>query len=334
MKINVKKLLIANFILYALILAIIICIFISFNHYLHSPASLKEEVKYVSIDKGEEIKDIIRKLHKEKIIKKADWFYYYVILSGISKKIKAGMHKFSTHLTPKQVGLELVSSKVPVIKVTIPEGYTIKQIARVLDSSHIIKEERFLETCNNKEFVHSLYINGTSLEGFLFPDTYLFYCGEEAKDIIRTMVNRFNEVYDAISPSKNIDRYKVLRIASIVEKETAKDEEKPMVAAVIYNRVKKGIKLCMDSTVIYGLSNFDGNLKKEDLTKSTPYNTYLFYGLPPTPICNPGKKSLIAALHPANVDYLYFVSKNDGTHIFSKNLKEHGIWVNKYQKKI
>ncbi|MCD6133852.1 MAG: endolytic transglycosylase MltG [Deltaproteobacteria bacterium] len=331
MKINAKRLLIINLILYALILVAIVFLFTSFNHYLNSPASSKEKVKYMSIERGEKVKDIIRRLHEEKIIKKPDWFYYYVILSGISKRIKAGMHRFSTHLTPKEVGMELISSKPPVIKVTIPEGYTIEQIAEVLDSSHVIRKEEFLETCNNKKFVHSL-VKETSLEGFLFPDTYIFYRGEKAEQIIRTMVNRFNEVYSRLSPSKN-DRYKILKIASIVEKETAKNEEKAEVSAVIYNRLKKGIKLCMDSTVIYGLSNFDGNLKKEDLKKPTPYNTYLFYGLPPTPICNPGRNSLIAALHPANVDYLYFVSKGDGTHIFSKNLKEHKIWVNKYQKK-
>lgn len=130
------------------------------------------------------------------------------------------------------------------------------------------------------------------------------------------MVNRFNEVYDEVSPSKNIDRYKILRVASIVEKETAKDEEKAMVAAVIYNRLKKGIKLCMDSTVIYGLSNFDGNLKKEDLTKSTPYNTYLFYGLPPLLSVIPAKSLslppsilrvwIISTLFLKTMEHIYF----------------------------
>jgi UPF0755 protein len=333
MKVDVKKLLIANSILGIIILGTIICIFVSFNRYLRSPASEKKEIKYVFIDKGEEVKDIIKKLHKEKIIKKADWFYYYVILSGISKNIKAGMHKFSTHLTPEQVGKELVSSKTFPIRVTIPEGYTTKQIAEVLDEYGITKKEEFLKVCNDRKFIHSISIEAPSLEGFLFPDTYFFYYGEKTEDIIKTMINQFNKVYNKVAP-ENIDKYKILKIASIIEKEVSQDEEKPMVAAVIYNRLKKRMKLCMDSTLIYGLPNFDGDLKKEDLKQSIPYNTYLFYGLPPTPICNPGKKSLIAAIHPADVGYLYFVSKNDGTHIFSNNLGQQRIWVSKYQKKI
>ncbi|MDP2973069.1 MAG: endolytic transglycosylase MltG, partial [Deltaproteobacteria bacterium] len=177
---------------------------------------------------------------------------------------------------------------------------------------------------------------GLTLEGYLFPDTYHFIKEMEPEEVIRMMVHQFRKIFgpDLIEKASQmgITPREAVTLASIIEKEASLSEEKPLVSAVFHNRLKRRIPLQSDPTVIYGISNFDGNLTKEHLLTPTPYNTYLILGLPPTPICNPGKESIIAALHPASAPYLYFVSKNDGSHHFSESFEEHQRAVGKYQK--
>ena len=173
--------------------------------------------------------------------------------------------------------------------------------------------------------------NIKSLEGFLFPDTYSFNKNEKPEFVIDTMVKRFREVFDQIEGSQFHDEVEVVTRASIIEKETPLNSEKPLVSAVIDNRLKIGMRLACDPTVIYALGDeFDGNLTKKDLKYQSPYNTYVVSGLPPGPIASPGKESLEAAMNPANVNYLYFVSKGDGSHYFSDNYRSHVNAINKY----
>ena len=167
------------------------------------------------------------------------------------------------------------------------------------------------------------------------PETYHFVKGTTAREIVQAMVDRFWQVwkrYQIPAASQSLNRHEVITLASIIEKETGAESERPLIAAVFLNRLEIGMPLQTDPTVIYGLRDFDGNLTRKHLTTMTPYNTYLIPGLPPGPIANPGEDSIKAILEPAPVNYLYFVSKNDGTHYFSKTLAEHNRAVHRYQK--
>jgi UPF0755 protein len=182
-----------------------------------------------------------------------------------------------------------------------------------------------------------LGVNATTLEGYLYPDTYNFPRFTKPEEILRTMVARFHQFFTpevkAQAAALNMTEHEVVTLASIIEKETGQEDERPLIAAVFQNRLKKKYPLQSDPTVIYDIPNFDGNLTRAQLTTSTPFNTYMHPGLPPGPIANPGIKSILAALHPAPVSYLYFVSKNDGSHQFSSTLTEHNQAVHHYQKK-
>jgi UPF0755 protein len=219
---------------------------------------------------------------------------------------------------------------------TIPEGFTARQIGELYDKKGLLNMHEFLEAAGDSDIAGHYGISGPGLEGYLYPDTYQFGLGLSPKAVINVMVKRFQEVIDpfrARAKELGMTIEEVVILASIVEKETGRAEERPLIASVFLNRLKKRMRLESDPTVIYGLNGFNGNLTKKDLTAYTPYNTYVIPGLPPGPIANPGMEAIRAVLYPAESDYLYFVSKNDGTHHFSKTLSEHNRAVEIYQKK-
>jgi UPF0755 protein len=247
-------------------------------------------------------------------------------------------------MLPFQVLGALLQGQVKRHLVTIPEGYTVIQIGQLLQDLNIADREEFVEKTSSPTFIASLGIapfpptrKRLTLEGYLFPDTYHFVKEMNPEQIIQMMVSRFKKVFtsDLIERSSQMgfSERDTIILASILEKETSLSGEKPLISAVFHNRLKKKIPLQSDPTVIYGIEKFDGNLKKEHLVKPTPYNTYLFLGLPPAPICNPGRDSMVAAVSPAPVPYLYFVSKNDGSHHFSCTMEEHNRAIMKYQTK-
>ncbi len=329
-----KKLLIFNAIAFVFVMIVGGWVLWRFDKFLNTPASSQKKKIYMQIRRGESVYNIIKRLKKKGLITRSDWFYYYVRLSSASRSIKAGLHLFYTNYTPKDVLKELENANIHVAKVAVIEGWTIKDIAKRL-SKKGFDGEGFLKLCDNASFSKKLTgLDIQSMEGFLFPDTYYLEKFEKPQKIILLMLGRFRDVFHSITGRRKLsyEDYKKLIIASIIEKETPKKKDKPLVVSVIYNRLKKHMPLQMDSTVIYGIKNFNGDLTKSDLdNKTNPYNTYAHIGLPPTPICNPGYDSLYAAYHPAKSDYLYFVSKNGRDTIFSKTLKEHNRWVRKYQ---
>lgn len=258
-------------------------------------------------------------------------------LNHEGRRIRAGEFVLHGGQTPLKLLEELVAAQPVQHKFTIPEGYSCKDIAALLEAEGWVKSKRFISLCHDAAFIHGLKVGQVdSLEGFLYPDTYYItrIPRRNEEDIIVMMVHRFLQVWsELVSQQESVDLQKTLILASMVEKETAAGGERPLIAAVFRNRLRKGMRLQSDPTVIYGISSFDGNLTRNDLKTPSPYNTYTLPGLPAGPICNPGRASLVAVLQPADVNYLYFVSKNNGTHYFSTSLKEHNAAVNRYQRR-
>jgi UPF0755 protein len=257
-------------------------------------------------------------------------------IMGYSRKIKSGEYLLNPGITPLRVMEILTRGVIITHSVTIPEGFTKEQIAQLLSEKALVDKEQFLSLTESQELLVKYGITSPSLEGYLYPDTYRFGRGLSAASIIASMVNRF---FDVVGPLKRkieqsgMTLNEVVTLASIVEKETGKDEERAIIASVFLNRLKKRMRLESDPTVIYGIENFNGNITRKDLSTSTPYNTYVIRGLPPGPIASPGFEAIEAVLYPADTKYLFFVSKNDGSHHFSRTLKEHNNAVILYQKR-
>lgn len=315
----------------------------SFCWLLFTPPLKPSLTKIIYIKKGMHLRKISTILEEEGIIRNRHFFVGIASILGKRGEIKAGEYEFHTGMLPLEVLNALVKGQVKRHLVTIAEGYTLSQIAQLLEELNIVKKETFLQKASSPSFISSFGLSypatarvGSTLEGYLFPDTYHFIKEMVPEQVIQMMVHRFKKVFEPTLINRasqlGISQREAVILASIIEKETPLNEEKPLISAVFHNRLKKKIPLQSDPTVIYGIKNFDGNLTKEHLLRPTPYNTYLFVGLPPAPICNPGRDSILAALYPAPVPYLYFVSKNDGSHHFSIDIEEHHRAVWKYQK--
>ena len=308
--------------------------------HLFIPPSRIASTKIICIKKGTSLKKVSEILEQEGVIKNKQFFIFLATLLGKKAKVKAGEYELHTQMLPLEVYDALVQGQVKRHLVTIPEGYTLLQIAQLLENMNLVDKKAFLQRASSPSLINALGLSqlaGPNLEGYLFPDTYHLIKETEPEEIIQMMVNRFKKVFDSglaeEASEVGFSEREAVILASIVEKESSLPEEKPLISAVFHNRLKKKIPLQSDPTVIYGIKNFNGNLTKEDLLRPTPYNTYLITGLPPTPICNPGKDSLLASVRPAAVPYLYFVSKNDGSHYFSCDIQEHNQAVSKYQKR-
>jgi UPF0755 protein len=256
------------------------------------------------------------------------------VLRGSHDRLKAGEYQFVPSMGLLDVIRILEEGKVLVHKVIIPEGSTTWQIAALLDEEGLVDRERFLRLVMDRSVARQHVPEAETLEGFLFPDTYHLIKGLTEEEIIEKLVQRFFRTFsgdDELRAHKlGMNRYKIVTLASIIEKEALVDEEKPIIAGVFYNRLKRGMRLQADPTVLYGKRD-GGRITRADLQANHPYNTYVQNGLPPGPIASPGGAALKAALYPSRVSYLYFVSKNDGTHYFSRTLEEHQEAVRKYQ---
>jgi UPF0755 protein len=304
--------------------------------FLNVPPSPHAEERIVLIERGMSLRSTAEALESEGVVTDKDLFMILARYYREGKSIKAGEYQFTTSMLPTDVLKMLQDGKIFFRTATIPEGYTSFQIAELLDELGYAPKEEFLELAFNKELTAELKIEADNLEGYLFPNTYYIHRGMNTEEIIRKMVHEFwqvmtPDVQNEIA-QKGFTVHEIVTLASIVEKEVRVGEERELISAVYNNRLRIKMKLDSDPTVIYGLQNFDGNLTKADLQTDTPYNTYKRRGLPPGPIANPGEASILAALRPADVKYLYFVSRNDGTHQFSTNFEDHKRAVRKYQR--
>lgn len=302
--------------------------------YLTTPLNTNQ---IIFVQPGWSFKRLIIELEKEKIVTLPLLLQIWGRIYGLAGKIKPGEYLITPDLTPIGLFKKFSTGKGIIrYKVIIPEGATVKEIAKILAQYDLINETKFLRLAYNQHFTHSLGVDAPSLEGYLFPATYFLPKGLAEEIIIKIMFTKFNHIYQKYSDKAKkmgFSRHEIVTLASIIEKETAVRTEKPLIASVFLNRLRRKMPLQADPTVIYALPHFNGNLTKKDLKYVSPYNTYVIKGLPPTPICSPGEESIKAVVEAPNTPYLYFVSRGNGTHYFSKNLKEHIRAVLKYQRK-
>ncbi|MGE4608901.1 MAG: endolytic transglycosylase MltG, partial [Myxococcota bacterium] len=231
----------------------------------------------------------------------------------------------------------IVSGRVATYDVSVPEGLTAVQVGERLAAAGLTDATEFHTFVTTPGTAAALGVEGETIEGYLFPETYQLRHGLTADEVAKVLVDQFLIVWREIEPqarAQKLSMREVVTLASIVEKETAAPEERPLIASVFRNRLRRGMRLETDPAVIYGIADFDGNLRRRDLEdNSNPYNTYLIEGLPPGPIANPGADALRAVVNPADTDYLFFVSKNNGMHAFSKTYNEHVLAVDEYQRR-
>ncbi|MDW7772572.1 MAG: endolytic transglycosylase MltG [Desulfobulbaceae bacterium] len=302
--------------------------------YAYQPSSSADTDTVVLIPKGSGARQIQSILAEHGIVSDDRRFIVLAWLTDKAGRLRAGEYLVPPGQTPLQILRLLEQGNVIRHRVTIPEGKSVRQIAAILENGKWVDASRFLALTRDPDFIKKFGFNLESMEGYLFPDTYTLTRGSVSEeDLIAMMVDRFSDIWKKAEKDlpAGLTRHQVITLASIVEKETGTDAERPLIARVFLNRLERKMRLQSDPTVIYGIDDFDGNLTRADLQHPTLYNTYSIKGLPPGPICNPGADSILAVLHPADVPYLYFVSKNDGTHQFSTNLREHNQAVRKYQ---
>jgi UPF0755 protein len=275
-------------------------------------------------------------LFKEGLIKDPRRFGWLAKLLRVSNRVKVGEYEVRMNMSPYQILKIITSGRSVLHAVHIPEGYNLEQIADVLVGKNLVDREEFLGLVRSSHMAKLMGINEPTLEGFLYPETYSFTHFTGVRVIIKTMVDKFREVYDrevkfAAERQEGMTMHDVVTLASMIEKETGAPEERPLISSVFHNRLRIKMKLQSDPTVIYGKKGDKSRISRADLKTPTPYNTYTVKALPIGPIANPGKASLLAAVEPAQSGYLYFVSKNNGTHTFSATFAEHNAAVKKFQ---
>lgn len=293
-----------------------------------------EAVEFV-IQPGEGFASINGRLRSQKLIRSAKLLHRYSQAKGLMSSFKSGEYLIEPGTTMLDLVDKFVQGRSITIAVTIPEGWNIYDIARHLESLNITNEKEFLTKARDADFTQSLGIPGKRVEGYLFPDTYHFSRRLPPETVIRAMVRAFEQQTAGLNFEHPFlkSKHEVVILASVVEKETGAAWERPRIAGVFLNRLKRPMRLQSDPTTIYGIyETWSGNLRKKHLQEVTPYNTYRINGLPKGPIANPGLDAIKAVLEPEEHGYYYFVSKNDGTHIFSKTYKEHRQAVEEWQK--
>lgn len=297
-----------------------------------------ETFKTVRIEKGTSLRQAAELLQEKGLVRSARYFVWYAKSHGKEKGIKAGSYRISSAWGVGEILDVLTEGKVISYRVTIPEGYTTEQIARLLASKGIVRESDFMAAVSTSGFDYP-FLEGIPpgprrLEGFLFPATYEFQAGVSSREVIEQMLKAFQKAFSPElqrrASQMGLTVREVVILASIVEREAKLDRERPLIAAVFLNRLKLGMRLESCATVQYVLGKQKERLTYEDLRIPSPYNTYLHSGLPPGPIANPGLASIRAVLYPAKVDYLYFVARGDGSHVFSLTLREHEMAARRY----
>ena len=294
---------------------------------------------FVEISRGLDTEKIAKLLVESGILRRRLPFIAYLRFTNNAGRIKAGEYRFSGPASPKQITQRLIRGDVYYRAFTIPEGLTARETIELLARNGFGVIEEMESLLLKTDWISDMNPDAENLEGYLFPETYHFSRRADSAQIINTLVEQFRKQYREIAaefpPRTGWNTSRIVILASMIEKEVRKAEERPIVSSVFYNRLERKIPLACDATIIYALKlrgAYSGNIRKVDLSMESPYNSYRNRGLPPGPIANPGADSLRAALNPAETEYLYYVSRNDGTHVFSKTYSEHQRAVDRYQR--
>jgi UPF0755 protein len=294
--------------------------------------------QYVTIPPGAGGSDIRKRLLDAGLVRDEFTLRAALRWTGNARALKAGEYRFDRALSAVDVVEKIASGDIYTRRITFPEGLTIAEMARLFEMREFGAAKDFIAAAQNAALIAELDPEAPDLEGYLFPETYSMPRQWAADRLVAMMVDRFKATFSGPlrerAREQGLTTRQVVTLASLVEKETAKDDERPLVAAVYRNRMRIGMGMQADPTVVYALQKagrYDGNIRRDDLAFDSPYNTYRYPGLPPGPIAAPGRASLEATLAPADVEYLYFVSRNDGSHVFAKTLAEHNANVREYQ---
>ncbi len=300
------------------------------------PAGNGANVQLVECVKGAPLHRVADEMERKGLVRSSRAFVLVARIKGVDGKVQAGTYQFNDGMRPGEILRKMVDGDIYAFRFAVPEGYSIYQLAELLEGRRIFPKADFLAACSDSGLLIELGIPGSSVEGYLFPSTYNIPPGAKPSDVIRMMVGQFEKRSgDLISPlfrQRDKRRHELVTLASMIEKEAVDPQECPTIASVFANRLKIGMRLQSDPTAVYGLRAFSGKVTGEELHRHSPYNTYQIAGLPPGPIGNPGPAALQAAVTPARSSYLYFVSKKDGTHFFSTTLDQHNRAVTRYLK--
>jgi UPF0755 protein len=320
-----KSTLLRYLIILVLLLPVILARFVD---YFHIPSPLKNmTIKVVKIPKGASIESIADTLLSKELIKHKKTFLFWAKTLDLDRSLKAGYFEIPVDLNYPQLVKFLTSARNKEIRVTLHEGWRISQIAAELHQQLNINPEKFKSLCYDRQVLGQLGIEAQSAEGYLLPDTYYFYWDMDETEIINMLVKQCQQIFsDSVQIQLNrinFTRHQILTLASIIEGEAVFDDERATISSVYHNRLRHKIKLQADPTIQYILQDSPRRLLLKDLAIDSPYNTYMYYGLPPGPINNPGKKSIMAAIYPRQTEYLYFVARGDGRHTFTRTAAEH-----------
>jgi len=301
------------------------------------PSAEAAEPVLFEVPSGAALGRVAAELEAADLVRDARAFTWLARLRGESARLHAGEYELSPADSSREILDTLVAGRVVTWEVVLPEGLRARQVATRLEEAGLADAEAFLELALDPETAADLGVAGPTLEGYLFPETYRLPRGLPPRAVAQALVGEFLAAWEEIAPraaERGLGMRETVTLASIVEKETGAPDERPLIAGVFWNRLRRGMRLESDPTVIYGIPDFDGNLRRVHLEDpDNAYNTYRIPGLPPGPIANPGRASLRAVVDPADTDYLFFVSRNDGTHVFSRTYREHAGAVDRYQRR-
>ena len=301
------------------------------------PLADEAEPVLFTVEPGESLRGIATRLQREGLVRDVEATVLLARYRELGQKLSAGEFFLSADQSPSEILDVLVKGRPATYPVSIPEGLTAIEIGRIIADAGLVDREEFAAAFASADLLERWEIPAENLEGYLFPETYRFPKGLSGEQVVEVMLEQFEQAWKRVADragERGLSRHEVVILASIVEKETGAAEERPLIASVFANRIERNMRLESDPTIIYGIPNFDGNLRRRHLDDaSNLYNTYQHAGLTPGPIANPGLESLEAVVAPAESDYLFFVSRNDGTHVFSKNYRDHVRAVDRYQRR-
>jgi UPF0755 protein len=318
-----------------LLLSAVLAIYQDLQEFGRTPSGSDAEEQYVTVAPGQPLAITAEELQRLRLVQSAFKFRLLARLEGCDRHLKAGEYSLKSSMTPRAILALMEKGAVRLHRLTIPEGLTILQISEHIEKSGLARAADIVTRAMDPAYARSQGIDAASLEGYLYPETYFFPKSVTADGILAAMLQAFRAAFPPEwvrrAAELGFSAHEAVTLASIIEKETGDPAERPLIASVFHNRLKRGMRLETDPTVIYAIKDFDGNLTRRHLETPTPFNTYIIRGLPPAPIANPGREALKAALYPAQSDYIFFVSKNNGTHQFSTNLADHQRAVQHYQ---